>query len=407
MRIFDVGRPVLFLCMAIHGFGVTALGVTQYIFTPLDQPGTASSINSMGQVVGRRYIWTPGSPNSPNGTFNFVPIPSEIGLSGLVDVNDYGQVLGRVSVMDANFQVFTRAMVWTPSTPNGTVFSTMMLDPITGFAELRPSAINNQGQIVGQLQNDSPGPTAPFLWSPAGPNLQTGSMVVLQHPDAGIVHGEASDINAQGQVTGRAFLPVGATVLQRTFLWTPQEPNGNVGSMVGLPSDFAMQIGINGSGQVSGSRFHGGAIIASKWTPREPSYVHESLTNLSLAGSQGFGINSQGDVVGFGPPSDPTKGSAAFIWTAGEGMIDLNTLLSNPLEGWWLRSANAINDFGQIVGRADYDPDGDGPAVASLRGFLLTPVPEPVMAGPAIGLILLWPSRGGRRLVSRRAAWNN
>lgn len=99
--------------------------------------------------------------------------------------------------------------------------------------------------------------------------------------------------------------------------------------------------------------------------------------------------------------------SAAFLWTASEGMIDLNTLLTNPLEGWWLRSASAINDFGQIVGRADYDPDGDGPAVPSIRGFLLTPVPEPFMAGPAIGLILLWPNRGGRRLVSGRAAWNN
>ncbi len=48
-------------------------------------------------------------------------------------------------------------------------------------------------------------------------------------------------------------------------------------------------------------------------------------------------------------------------------MLDLNTLLG-PDSGWFLSSANAINDR---------DTAGVGMFDGQSRGFLLTPIPEP------------------------------
>ena len=77
-------------------------------------------------------------------------------------------------------------------------------------------------------------------------------------------------------------------------------------------------------------------------------------TNQSIA----YGINSQGQIVGI---SQNTNGSNehAFLVSGGT-MQDLNSLI-NRSSGWTLYQANAINDFGQIVG------------MGNNGGFLLTP----------------------------------
>jgi hypothetical protein len=49
-------------------------------------------------------------------------------------------------------------------------------------------------------------------------------------------------------------------------------------------------------------------------------------------------------------------------------MIDLNSLI-DPLAGWELISANALNESGQVA--------GSGLHRGEFRAFLLTPVPEP------------------------------
>ena len=78
--------------------------------------------------------------------------------------------------------------------------------------------------------------------------------------------------------------------------------------------------------------------------------------------SEAFGINDVGQVVG-------ESGGRAFVYDDG-AMRDLNTLLPAD-SGWVLRSAQDVNNLGQIVGWGTA-PDGIGP-----RAFLLTPVPEP------------------------------
>ena len=67
----------------------------------------------------------------------------------------------------------------------------------------------------------------------------------------------------------------------------------------------------------------------------------------------------------------PGGGFHGFIFTNGK-LLDLNNwsfrdTSNNPLIGWVIKTADGINDFGQIVGRA-FDPTG------TLQIVLLTPV---------------------------------
>jgi probable HAF family extracellular repeat protein len=93
--------------------------------------------------------------------------------------------------------------------------------------------------------------------------------------------------------------------------------------------------------------------------------------------SVGYSVNTRGDVVG---QSDVIQNdivrSHAFLYTSESGMVDLNTLVDplyfDPLLGWELQVAWAINDFGQIVVGGYFREGG--------HAFLLTPVPEPEAA---------------------------
>ena len=64
------------------------------------------------------------------------------------------------------------------------------------------------------------------------------------------------------------------------------------------------------------------------------------------------------------PVSPAESGDRAFLWTEGQELVDLNTLVALPPE-WTLLSANDINNDGVIVGTA---LDGN-----AIRAFRLVP----------------------------------
>jgi probable HAF family extracellular repeat protein len=66
--------------------------------------------------------------------------------------------------------------------------------------------------------------------------------------------------------------------------------------------------------------------------------------------------------VGYGNVADNSP--HAFLWTASQGMQDLNDLIAAD-SGWVLINANAINASGQITGY--------GTKNGRNRAFLLTP----------------------------------
>jgi len=118
---------------------------------------------------------------------------------------------------------------------------------------------------------------------------------------------------------------------------------------------------INNSGQVVGFSF----------TPGPSSFAHafrftdgfgmQDLGTLGR-GSSAFGMNNSGKVVGSSetpttPRGDPWNPGHAFLYTDRLGMQDLNNLI-DPLFGWELRKANAINNQGQIVGFGEHTGTG-------------------------------------------------
>ncbi|CAN5155565.1 hypothetical protein BH24CHL7_BH24CHL7_14770 [soil metagenome] len=90
------------------------------------------------------------------------------------------------------------------------------------------------------------------------------------------------------------------------------------------------------------------------------------MSNLgSLPGStfsRAFEINARGIAVGEAFTASPER-SRAVLWHDGHAH-DLNDFLA-PGSGWVLRSAEGINEEGQIVGYGTFE--------GQTRAFLLTP----------------------------------
>jgi probable HAF family extracellular repeat protein len=145
--------------------------------------------------------------------------------------------------------------------------------------------------------------------------------------------------------------------------------NGSMTCLGSLGGANSWATAVNASGQVVG-------VASTGTTGHAFLYSHGTMTDLGmLAGSQSSraqGINSSGQVVGFSYFDG--VGDRAFLYSNGT-MRSLNDLI-DPMSGWSLFCANAINDNGWIVG-AGVASNGEQHAV------LLTPVPEPSAIVPA------------------------
>jgi len=120
------------------------------------------------------------------------------------------------------------------------------------------------------------------------------------------------------------------------------------------------------------------------------------LGSLGGPDSAARDINVHGQVVG-------ATGVGAFLWTpttpggtSGE-MVGLNSLI-DPLSGWELFTAAAINDAGQIT--------GDGRIGGEYHAFLLTPVPEPSTLALLAVCLLHILRRNSRHLITDYSAKN-
>ncbi len=197
-------------------------------------------------------------------------------------------------------------------------------------------------------------------------------------------YAQANAINDAGVVTGTAQTKGGRIGETHAFLYRFQQMgNGAIQPMVDLgtlggSSSYGMAINANnhvvGYSTVNSveARVHAFLYVGGK-----------KLTDLgSLApgvrgadNSVALGINNLDQVVGyaytagFGPTPQPTS-QVAFVYGMGRmlhpTMINLNTLIGDAAQDFWLSSANGINDKGQIIADA-YDQSGTPHAV------LLTP----------------------------------
>lgn len=260
--------------------------------------GEAYDINNLGHVVGRHrghaFFWDPVSGMQDLGV-----LPG-FSSSNAMALNDHDQVAGDSS---------SRAFLW---------------DSASGMQDLGTLGgnnsvaldINNSGQVVGWSMESGSFKKQAFLWD-------SGTMTKLQpfHPN---VDTEAYSINDQGLIVGRSrFTGV---------VWDS-----------GTPQSLLFGIGeaVNNTGQIVG-RLGGNLLF---W----PSKNATPQTIAQGGPISKLGINDSGQVVGQATPPN-TNTAFPFLWTGPGGSVhDLNSIAP---AGWTIQSANAINNYAQIVGQA-------------------------------------------------------
>ena len=319
----------------------------------------ARGINTQGQVVGwsgdnhfTAFLWTPRSGNGSQGAM--VGLGTLGGLnSRALAINTSGQVVGRSTTSG---EASEHAFLWTPKGRNNGQIGSMVDLQTLGGTNSSATAINTQGQVVGQSYLSGNATYHPFLWTPTDtPNGTTGTMVDLGSLDG--TDSYAAGINTQGQV-------VGSTISGRIFLFTPTRLNGSTGTTVEIGFGFAQAI--NTQGQVVGFTGGGHAFL---WTPTEGNGSTGTMVDLgTLVGgnSAAWSINTQGQVVGESS-GGPGSNWHAFLWkpasinTSSGTMVDLGTF------GGTEADAYSINTQGQVVGYSTYASSG------VTHAFLWTP----------------------------------
>jgi probable HAF family extracellular repeat protein len=317
--------------------------------------------------------------------------------SAAYSINASGQVVGNSYMDNGN----THAFLYSGGT---------MIDLGTlGGANSTASAINDIGQIVGS-SDASNGITHSFrtaAYSPINPNTDD------LHQIGDNTNSSASDINSSGQVVGGIgwygsyiTAPNGGLDTAEGLLAVPDYPNGinDSGHVVGIYEvalgqwraaylytsstepiidlgylggeygwgDITTASDINSMGQIVGKSVAvGGVYHAYRTSPYAP--INPATDDLGSLGGQSVAeaINNYGQVVGNSSITPESGYTHAFLYS-GSNMVDLNTLIDQD-SGWTLSSANGINDSGKIVG-VGYHNDQE-------RTFLLIPIPEPSTLG--------------------------
>ena len=275
----------------------------------------ATAINSDGEVV--------GEADTTEGIHAVVwrayllhdLMPLRYLSSRAVAINDDGFVLG-VSEMQPNCGHV--ACLWTATGTVGPIW----LDRL-GITGDGVRAMNNAGQIAGQMAFDEERPPAAFLWHCGHVTDLTGRFV-----DGST----AESVNNFGQVAGHF-----TTLRQfdQAFFWSEHR-------MIDL--GFGQARAINDHAMIAGLTYQGGGLpIACVW---EDLQRREIPLLPGCVASESLSVNNSAEVCGTMTFAD--GGHTAFLWKR-EYVINLNDVIDSAL-GWNLQEARTINSSGQIAG---------------------------------------------------------
>jgi probable HAF family extracellular repeat protein len=149
-----------------------------------------------------------------------------------------------------------------------------------------------------------------------------------------------TDVDAAGQVVGYSTVP-GPGNFFHAFIWNRRSGMTDLGTAGGQES---LARAINNKGQVTGVIISPGPLSGFSWTRAGGMIKLGTLGGLS---SDVRDVNDRGQIVG---GSDTRRGERhAFVWTAREGMVDLNQRLRYAPAGLVLDFAYSISDNGSIV----------------------------------------------------------
>ncbi|MDH6186028.1 hypothetical protein [Polaromonas sp. CG_23.6] len=398
------------------------------------------SINASGQVA-----FTSLRPDGPHALLYNGRAIQDLGLGYMAAINDAAQIAGYTTTSPAHALRWTTAGRTTPAVID-------LGAPAGGSSTAR--AINAAGQVAGVTEHIEPVVSGqfsshPFVWTEG-----LGMLDLSTLPIPGFFPVSANHVNALGQVTGGAFSTFGnplAGLPSHAFLWTPGSGIRDLGTLG--RGDVSSATALNDEGQVAGSsniefgplrglpnrvRHHAflwtaaagmqdlgtlggrnsdalalnalGQVVGNSdtangtdpaaaplghaffWSPTGPT-AGRMLDLGTLAGgvsSATADLNDSGQVVGTSGTSATSPLPHAFIWTAAEGLVDLNTRIPTAPAGLTVTLATAISEGGAILGYADrklvlLKPSGD--SFASARLAIASPPgayrPYPGLAGRA------------------------
>lgn len=303
----------------------------------------AVGVNNAGQVTGsstlanspfgHAFVWTRNNGMIDLGTLGGTS-------SSAVAINQQGQVAGTSLAPDGT----SHALRWSASC--GMEDVGLFAPGISRFTNA--TAIGDTGLVTG-WGDTANGDGHAFAWT-----RETGII------DLGTLGGAASfavAADAQGRVAGYATVPGN---LWHAFVWNRSGGMMDLGTAGGSES-FALAMAANG---------HVVGVFNIAENQRGFSWTQASgmvdLGTLGGDGSRGFAVNNKGQVVG--GATTRRNISHAFVWTAREGMVDLNKRLRHAPAGLVVDFAVAISDNGSIVATSNagivlLKPDGSGPGM--------------------------------------------
>jgi probable HAF family extracellular repeat protein len=290
---------------------------TRYVATRIPQQGyyntSADAINSKGAIAGNATRYTDDYGDEADvAAFIFSPSNevTPIAMSGFAarayGINSRGEVVGAF-VVNGHAHAFRYAdgMIVEVSRP--------------GAMDSLAMATNERGDVAG--------------------TQDSRAFVIDADGRAVVLGGEsyATAINVFGEFAGYLLMSrVGNRPLYHAFRYR----DGAIEDL-GALGDFAFAFGINASGDVVGETF------GSDNIPRPFLYTAGAMRYLGEEHGAAQAINAAGTVVGY---QFGDRGDRPFIYSDG-GMANLAELVDG-LDGAKLVSAAAINDAGQIAGRA-------------------------------------------------------
>jgi hypothetical protein len=282
------------------------------------------------------------------------------------DINNLGQIVGTSGSTSG-----PRAVRWEPLVNGPNTHRIVDLgNPVIKNVGYAAVAINDGGLIAVQYLSPFGGvglasPARSFIFTPDIPNGLQGALVPILPRDN--FADAVWDINENGLVAGTSTENRGRLVSTVSYGWTARYDSNPIAlpTFLGLPDEFwreTFALRINNKGQISGYGYDGfGRQSGFLWTPNEPG----GLTGQFRAFPELYSIadvNDHGEIIGIirstGNP---------VLWTETTGMVDLNSLVDSRALGT-LRHVIAINNAGQILAAREF-PDW--------QIYLLTPVPEP------------------------------
>jgi hypothetical protein len=311
-----------------------------------------NAINSLGDVVvsydgphqsGLSAIWQ-------NGTIISLPVDGNRAPTG---IDRWGNVVGTFSGLSWGW-IFSGGTYFAVPEPS-------WLSPNFFYATSRALAINDVGMFAGTISQLAPLGSTPAFTSAteaySAMQLPSGEILLQRLGRFNNLSTSGWGINELNHVVGFA----GPATQSTPLLFRDGQIEGL--PKIGGPLNRAEGINNKGFavGFVSSPNQTGGFYAGSGavWDVRVPGSPQLTLVGQLQNSNQTWlhDINDSGIAIGKATlfQTSISLWSKPVRWTAGEGLRDLNTMLSPDSLGWQITEVRAINDIGQIVGTGRFD----------------------------------------------------